>query len=66
MARKNAAAVELGRRGGKKRVKKGFGVLTPEQRAEAARRGAEARWGSKKEKGGRRESLSARKALLSA
>jgi len=37
---KDAAAAGLGRRGGKARAKK----LSPEQRSEVARLGAEARW----------------------
>jgi general stress protein YciG len=37
---KNAAAVALGRRGGKATAKK----LTPEQRSESARKAAQARW----------------------
>lgn len=37
---KNPAAVELGRKGGKARVKN----QTPEQRRESARKAAEARW----------------------
>jgi general stress protein YciG len=42
--RKNPAAVELGRRGGlKSRVN-----LTPEQRRELGRKGAQARWGKPK------------------
>jgi hypothetical protein len=49
MAKKNAAAVELGRLGGKVRVPKGFGVLSEEERAAAARRGALARWAKKRE-----------------
>jgi len=40
MAKKNPAAVLLGRRGGKATAKK----LTPEQRKEAARKAARARW----------------------
>jgi len=47
--RKNAAAVALGRKGGRARKKK----LTPERRQEIARKagraGAAARWGSKEE-----------------
>ena len=39
--RKSPAAVALGRRGGKARLKK----LTPEKRTDVARRAAEARWG---------------------
>ncbi|MGH7230782.1 MAG: RNA-binding protein [Nitrospiraceae bacterium] len=38
---KNKAAAELGRRGGKARAEK----MTPEQRAEAARKAAARRWG---------------------
>lgn len=37
---KNKAAQELGRKGGKARAK----ALTPEQRAEIARKAAKARW----------------------
>ncbi len=37
---KNKAAVELGRKGGRARAEK----LTPEQRAEIARKAAKARW----------------------
>jgi hypothetical protein len=48
MARKNSAAVALGRRGGKKKVPKGLSMMTPERRSEIARAGAEARWGDKK------------------
>jgi hypothetical protein len=40
MSEKNAAAVQLGRRGGKATCKK----LTPEQRSAAARKAAHARW----------------------
>jgi hypothetical protein len=39
---KNRAAVELGRRGGKARAEK----MTPEQRAEIARKAARERWKS--------------------
>lgn len=42
---KNPAAVELGRRGGKKGGKARAERMTPEQRSEAARRAARARWG---------------------
>jgi hypothetical protein len=41
---KNAAAVELGQRGGLKGGKARANALTPEQRAEAARLAAQARW----------------------
>jgi len=40
--KKNPNAVALGKKGGAARAKK----LTPEQRQEIARKGAEARWGS--------------------
>ena len=41
---------EIGRRGGKAKVKKGFGTLTPEERRANAKRAAQARWGVKKKK----------------
>ena len=41
---KNAAAVELGRRGGLKGGKARAEKLTPEQRQEIARKAAKARW----------------------
>jgi hypothetical protein len=41
---KNPAAVELGRLGGKKGGKARAASMTPEQRSEAARRAADARW----------------------
>jgi hypothetical protein len=44
MARKNQAAVELGRKGGKATARK----LTLEQRKESARRAAQARWAKHK------------------
>lgn len=44
---KNAAAVELGRRGGLKGGKKRMETMTPEQRKESARKAAEARWSKK-------------------
>jgi hypothetical protein len=47
---KNAAAVSLGRLGGRARVSKGIGTLSEEERKAMARRGAEARWGVKGEK----------------
>jgi hypothetical protein len=40
MTPKNAAAVSLGRKGGKARAQN----LTPEQRSESARKAVEARW----------------------
>ena len=45
MARKNPAAVALGRRGGKARVKN----QSPEERRSSARKAAEARWAKVKE-----------------
>jgi hypothetical protein len=44
MVRKNEAAVQLGRKGGKATAKK----LTAEQRKENARKAAQARWAAKK------------------
>lgn len=44
MAKKDQAAVRLGRKGGKATAKK----LTPEQRRASARRAAQARWASNK------------------
>ncbi|MFZ0774435.1 MAG: hypothetical protein WCA49_20435 [Candidatus Sulfotelmatobacter sp.] len=44
MPRKNAAAVELGRKGGKATAQK----LTLEERIESARHAAQARWAKKK------------------
>jgi len=44
MSKKNQAAVQLGRRGGKATAKK----LTLEQRKESARRAAQARWAKNK------------------
>lgn len=41
---KDPAAVELGRRGGLKGGRTRAASMTPEQRSEAARRAAEARW----------------------
>lgn len=43
---KNPAAVELGRRGGLKGGKARATRMTPEQRSEAAKRAARARWGA--------------------
>jgi len=48
--RKNPAAVALGRKGGKKRVPKGFSTMTPEKRSEVAKKAATARWGKKPKK----------------
>lgn len=47
--RKDPAAVALGRKGGKKGGKKRAENMTPEERSEAARKAALARW--KKQKG---------------
>ena len=43
---KNPAAVELGRMGGLKGGKARAASLTPEERADSARKAARARWGS--------------------
>ncbi|MEI9971056.1 MAG: KGG domain-containing protein [Ignavibacteriota bacterium] len=48
--KKNAAAVELGRRGGQKKVAKGFSFMDPERRAEIAKKAAATRWKNKKKK----------------
>jgi hypothetical protein len=40
----------IGRRGGQARVKKGAGVLSPEERSAGAKRAAEARWDKTREK----------------
>jgi len=45
---KDPAAVALGRKGGLKGGKARAAKLTPEQRAESARKAAQARWGSRK------------------
>jgi len=42
--KKNPAAVALGRKGGLKKVSKGFGKLSPERRAEVAAAAAAKRW----------------------
>lgn len=46
-AGKNPAAVELGRKGGLKGGKARAAKMTAEQRSEAARRAARARWGNR-------------------
>jgi predicted RNA binding protein YcfA (HicA-like mRNA interferase family) len=46
--KKNPAAVELGRRGGQKKVPKGFSTMEPGRRAELGKKAAEKRWGKKK------------------
>jgi len=45
---KNAAAVELGRKGGLKGGKARANSLTPEQRSEIAKKAAVKRWGKQK------------------
>jgi hypothetical protein len=42
--KKNAAAVALGRKGGKKKVAKGFALMEPKRRATLAREAAQKRW----------------------
>jgi len=46
--KKNAAAVTLGRRGGKKSAQGRMAKMTPEQRKDVARQAAIARWTAKK------------------
>jgi hypothetical protein len=46
-APKNAAAVELGKLGGKKGGAARAAILTSEQRAEIAKKAAQTRWGKK-------------------
>jgi hypothetical protein len=46
---KNAAAVELGRKGGLKGGKARAESMTPEERSEAAKRAARARWSKPQE-----------------
>jgi hypothetical protein len=53
MTKKNAAAVELGRRGGLAKVPKGFATMDPEKKAEALRKSLatrQKRKGAKKKK----------------
>ena len=45
MRKKNPAAVQLGRKGGKKRAQK----LTAEERRESAKKAAQARWAQNKQ-----------------
>jgi hypothetical protein len=45
---KNAAAVSLGRRGGRAKVPKGFSMLTEEERKANASAAAQARWAKAK------------------
>jgi hypothetical protein len=42
--KKNPAAVALGRKGGLKKVSKGFGKMSPERRAEISAAAAAKRW----------------------
>jgi len=46
--KKNAAAVELGRKGGSVKVPKGFSKLSKKQRVAMAKKAARARWGKKR------------------
>jgi hypothetical protein len=48
---KDPAAVALGRKGGLKGGKARAAKLTPEQRVEAARRAAQARWAARRSEG---------------
>jgi hypothetical protein len=47
MAKKNPAAVALGRKGGMAKVKKGIAMLTKAERSELAKKAVAARWGKK-------------------
>jgi hypothetical protein len=49
MARKNPAAVALGRRGGKKKVPKGLATMSAEDRRKIQSAGGKARWANKAE-----------------
>jgi len=44
MARKNKAAAEIGRKGGRAKVPKGFSMMTPEERSANGKKGAAVRW----------------------
>lgn len=48
MAKKSAAAVELGRKGGKAKVPKGFATMSDEERRKIQSAGGKARWKNKK------------------
>jgi hypothetical protein len=48
--KKNPAAVALGRKGGRAKVKKGTAMLTKAERVAQGKAGAEARWGKKEAK----------------
>lgn len=48
--KKNAAAVELGRLGGRVKTRKGFGKLSKAERIRKAKEGAAARWSKAKKK----------------
>jgi hypothetical protein len=49
--RKNAAAVELGRKGGKKKVPKGLATMDPEDARKIRSAGGKARWAKKRPSG---------------
>jgi hypothetical protein len=46
--KKNPAAVALGRKGGRAKVKKGTAMLTKAERVAQGKAGAAARWGNKR------------------
>jgi hypothetical protein len=48
--KKNPHAVALGRRGGLKKVPKGFAAMTPERRREISRSALASRWGKPRRK----------------
>jgi hypothetical protein len=47
MAKKNPAAVELGRKGGRKKVPKGLATMSDEDRRRVQSAGGKARWAGK-------------------
>lgn len=54
--KKNPAAVELGKLGGRVRVPKGLAKLPSERRSEIAKMGAKARWKRKRTRRGKEKS----------
>jgi hypothetical protein len=53
----SAVMAQMGSKGGSAKVTKGFGTLSPAQRAENAKKAAEARWGKKSPKKGKKAKL---------
>jgi hypothetical protein len=50
----NEAAAELGRRGGQRKVPKGFALMTDDEKRRIQSMGGKARWGNKAGKGKRK------------